>query len=66
MTVVTKDELVRLGKSIEFYKHALGDLVEFHKTDKRTKPQLLKRLAALEKEASEAKPARSHSAADNH
>jgi hypothetical protein len=56
MAVVTKDEFVRLEKSIEFYKNALLNLVEFSKTDRRTKAQLLKRLAALEVEASEAKP----------
>jgi hypothetical protein len=56
MAVVTKDEFVRLGKSIEFYKNALLNLVEFSKTDKRSKAQLVRRLAALEVEASEAKP----------
>ena len=56
MTVITKDEFVRLGKSVDFYKNAIANLVEFSKTDKRSKAQLLKRLAALEKEASEARP----------
>jgi hypothetical protein len=49
MTVT--DGTVRLGKSIEFYRNATRNFVEFSRTDKRSKPQLLKRLAALETEA---------------
>ena len=56
MTAVTRDEFVRLEKSIEFYRNAILNLVEFQRTDKRTKTQLMKRLADLEKEATEAKP----------
>jgi hypothetical protein len=51
MTKATKAESVRLGKSIEFYRTSILNFVEFSKTDKRSKPQLVKRLAALEKEA---------------
>lgn len=51
MTKATNPEAVRLGKSIEFYRNSIQNFVEFSKTDKRSKPQLLRRLAALEKEA---------------
>jgi hypothetical protein len=52
-----KDAFDRLKKSIEFYRNALQNMAEFSKTDKRSKPQLMKRLATLEKEAGEARPA---------
>ena len=53
MTTSAKDASVRLEKSIEFYRNAIRNLAEFNKTDKRTKTQLKRRLASLEKEAGE-------------
>lgn len=56
MTGINESEFGRLERSIEFYRHALQNFVEFTKTDKRSKPQLLKRLATLEKEAGLTRP----------